>query len=87
MTLRVEWIDGLREPRNAPNPAYPNGIDLDMSIGSTRPSCFTELPYPTKRCGSFIIRCDVCGLIVGVSTAGRADDPRSLKVNCKTREL
>ncbi len=80
--LQVRWIDAGREPACKPNPAYPDGIDLDLRT-EPGPSCSTPLPYPARRCGSFIVRCAVCGLRVAVTTAGRPDDPRSLAVTCK----
>jgi hypothetical protein len=29
MSLKVTWFDGKREPKCAPDPAYPNGMDID----------------------------------------------------------
>jgi hypothetical protein len=84
MSLKVEWVDDHREPRHPPNPRYPDGIDLDIAGPSEAPSCFTYLrPYPTPRCGYFVVSCETCGLKAIVSTAGRPDDPRSLRVRCK----
>lgn len=83
--LTVTWIDRKRDPINPPNPAYPNGVDLDISKGAAR-TCKTDLPYPAKRCGLYVIACEVCGLSVGVTTAGRPDDPRSVVVPCKLGE-
>lgn len=83
MALKVEWIDRCREPRCAPNPSYPNGIDVDSSFGAPA-TCSTDLPYPAKRCGLYVVTCEGCGIRVAVTTAGRPDDPRSLKVACVT---
>ncbi len=80
--LNVDWIDGGREPRAAANPAFPEGVDIDMSNGA-RACCRTDLPYPAPRCGAYVIECDSCGLRTLVTTAGRADDPRSVTVACK----
>jgi hypothetical protein len=82
--LKIEWLDGKREPQCKPNPAYPKGIDVDMSHGAAK-TCFTEIPYPARRCGTYVIECETCGLRVGVTTAGRTDDPRSVKLACKGR--
>jgi hypothetical protein len=82
MTLKVTWIDGHRLPQVRSNPAHPNGIDIDLT-GSASKTCTTALPYPAKRCGMYDIICDQCGLRVAVTTAGRLDDPRSVKVACK----
>lgn len=46
-------------------------------------SCRVALPYPAKRCGAYVVTCRICGTRTGVTTAGRADDPRSLTVSCK----
>jgi hypothetical protein len=81
MTLTVQWIDDGREPQCAPDPAYPNGIDLDISKGAQR-TCSTALPYPAKRCGFYVTRCELCDQSVICTTAGRPDDPRSIKVPC-----
>jgi hypothetical protein len=82
MTHRIQWIDGKAEPKNPPNPRYPLGIDLDMSKGADR-SCQVTLPYPAKRIGYYDVECTDCGIRVAISTAGRADDPRSAKIACK----
>lgn len=78
--MKIEWIDRGREPQCAPDPAFPLGKDLDTTHGA--PSCFTELPYPAPRCGLYIVECETCGLRVGITTAGRFDDPRSVKLAC-----
>jgi hypothetical protein len=77
----VQWIDRGREPQCKPNPEFPNGIDLDCSAGAKR-ACLATLPYPAKRCGVYAIECKVCGKTVAVTTAGRLDDPRSIKIAC-----
>lgn len=84
MALRVKWIDGRREPRVAPNPDYPTGIDLDCA-GGAEPACSVDLPYPAKRIGFYVINCDACGTNALCTTAGRPDDPRSIKLACKRR--
>lgn len=81
MTFKIEWIDGGREPKCAPNPAYPNGVDLNMATSLNR-ACTVVLPYPAKRCGYYHIECKICGLCFAVTTAGRPDDPRSVRINC-----
>lgn len=81
MSLKVKWRDAGREPQCAPNPAYPDGIDLDLSQGAER-TCSTNLPYPARRCGSYLISCKRCGQTFACTTAGRPDDPRSVKVAC-----
>jgi hypothetical protein len=80
--MKVIWYDAGREPKCAPNPAYPDGVDIDGSEGATA-TCTAELPYPARRCGHYTVECETCGLSVGVTTAGRPDDPRSIKLACK----
>ena len=78
----IQWVDGGHEPQFAPNPLYPNGVDLDISQGAV-PSCLVKLPYPAKRVGRYVVECKTCGWTGVTSTAGRADDPRSVKIACK----
>jgi hypothetical protein len=76
----IEWVDSGREPQCPPDPAFPNGKAVDLSIGGR--DCYFELPYPTKRCGVYRIECNLCGYKIAMTTAGRADDPRSLRFPC-----
>ena len=82
----IEWIDGGREPKVAPNPEYPDGVDLDYSIDGQW-KCKTDLPYPAKRIGVYVVNCNECGLRVAITTAGRPDDPRSVTVACKKKPI
>lgn len=79
--LKVEWIDRNREPQCPPNPLYPKGVDVDMSEGAE--SCVTDVPYPAKRCGAYLVECKRCGFSALVTTAGRIDDPRTVRVPCQ----
>lgn len=79
--MKIKWHDAGREPQCAPNPAYPNGMDVDVSDGATL-TCLADLPYPAKRCGTYTVECEKCGLRIAVTTAGRPDDPRSVKIAC-----
>jgi hypothetical protein len=79
----VKWLDHGHEPQCSPNPAYPVGIDLDISEGATR-ACKVTLPYPAKRCEVWVVKCFDCGNVVGCTTAGRPDDPRTIKMPCKS---
>jgi hypothetical protein len=76
----VKWVDGHREPQCEPDPMFPQGKDLCIATGE--PSCGVALPYPAKRCGLYIVECKKCGLRIGVTTAGRPDDPRSVRMTC-----
>jgi hypothetical protein len=82
MTFKITWHDGGREARSPPDPDYPEGIDLDLSNGALQ-TCQTSLPYPAKRCGQYLIVCEACGLTTVVTTAGRVDDPRLVRMRCK----
>lgn len=81
--LTVEWIDMFREPPCSPDPSYPNGIDIDFSFGAVQ-TCKADLPYPAERCGFYKVSCSRCGNNFVITTAGRRDDPRSLKMSCRT---
>lgn len=80
--FKIEWIDAGREPQCAPNPDYPDGIDVDYS-GGAKSACTVKIDYPAKRCGHYTIKCQRCGSSLVCSTAGRPDDPRSVKLPCK----
>jgi hypothetical protein len=80
--FEVRWRDAGREPQCPPNPAYPDGIDVDGS-GGAAVTCTVVLPCPAKRCGAWEVRCQICGYSALVSTAGRPDDPRSVRLPCK----
>jgi hypothetical protein len=77
----IEWIDREREPKCAPDPNFPSGKDV-VTPGDGK-SCYVELPYPAKRCGIYVVECGRCKIRVGITTAGRADDPKSCTIKCK----
>lgn len=79
--MTVEWVDRGREPQCPPNPAYPEGIDLDCS-NHAEVTCKVNLPYPAKRCGYWVVACNVCLQRIIITTAGRPDDPRSVRMGC-----
>jgi hypothetical protein len=78
----IHWIDAGHKSQVSPNPKYPDGMDIDIA-GEASMSCWVFLPYPAPRIGVYQVWCKSCGLSVGVTTAGRADDPRSVRVACK----
>lgn len=78
----INWIDAQVVSQYPPNPDYPNGIDIDVTKGNEK-SCTVLLPYPAKRIGAYHIYCKTCGLNAGVTTAGRIDDPKSVKLACQ----
>ena len=81
---KVKWIDAKKSPQCPSNPAYPDGIDIDVSKGADR-TCTVALPYPAKRIGGYVVECPVCGLTAACTTAGRPDDPRSIKLACQMK--
>jgi hypothetical protein len=86
MVMTVTWLDAGREPREKADPRYPDGIDLDISAGASM-RCVTALPYPARGCGSWLVVCDTCELQIVVTAAGRRDDPRSVRMACKQRQI
>lgn len=83
MTHHVTWHQRGGRPKEPPNPAFPKGVDLDLTNGA-KIACLVNLPYPParKRLGLLTVRCDACGRTVAITTAGRPDDPRSVKLAC-----
>lgn len=81
MTLTAKWVDREREPKCAPNPMFPRGMDVDTSAGAAE-TCSMEVPYPAKRCGVYMVHCDKCGQTVALTTAGRPDDLRKVTLGC-----
>lgn len=86
MRSKIAFVSTGRLPQCPPDPAYPLGIDIDLSGGATK-TCKTSLPYPAPCCGTWIVVCDDCGYGVAVTAAGRIDDPRTLKVACPGARL
>jgi hypothetical protein len=84
MTHRIEWIDRGLEPKNPPDKNFPDGVDLDLRTAEGAASCGVKLTYPAPRCGYFLIVCEDCGMHLTVTTAGRPDDPRSVRFTCKS---
>lgn len=68
-----------RMPKCAPDPAYPEGKDMDMTQGF--PGCAVTL-HQAPCCGTWIITCAVCNTAIGVTAAARPDDPRTIKIPC-----
>lgn len=80
--FEIMWVDRGRYPQVPSNPAFPDGIHLDITRGA-EVYCSTPLPYPAKRCGEYVIRCSICRRVLVVcTTTGRPDDPRSIKFGC-----
>jgi len=82
MGFMIEWIDRFREPQCAPDPEFPDGKDIDIAGPDCR-ACQVDLPYPAKRCGVYVVACPVCQIKFAITTAGRPDDPKSVRIPCK----
>ncbi len=82
--LKATWMSDGRKPTQPPNPAYPDGVDVDMSRAAV--ACSVALDYPAACCGVWLVECPACGLRVAVTAAGRRDDPRSVRVACGSPE-
>ena len=80
--LKVTFLDSGREPKCQAHPDFPNGVDVDISQGAAK-TCIAEIPHPAPRCGVMVVKCDSCGLSVGLTVVGRVDDPKSVKMACK----
>jgi hypothetical protein len=80
--IGVHFLDKGREPQCPPNPQFPNGQEIDASLGAYV-TCTVDLPYPAKRCGLWQVTCSTCGLSVTLTAAGRPDDPKSVKLGCR----
>lgn len=80
--MKIEFLDSGREPQCQPDPAFPEGKDVDASFGSPD-ACTAKLPYPAPRCGLMMVECPKCGLRIALTVAGRPDDPRTVKMACK----
>lgn len=82
--FEIVWDDRGHPPKVAPNPAFPDGVEVDASDGA-RLTCVAQLPYPTGKVnvGTWLVTCKLCRLRVAVTAASRPDDPRSVKLPCK----
>ena len=81
MSLSCEFKpSGRGKARCAPNPEHPDGVDINLANGIA--SCSLDLPYPAPECGIWIVKCDACKQSIGVTAAGRIDDPKSIEIPC-----
>jgi hypothetical protein len=78
--MKVTFFDSGREPKCA---NFPDGKYIDMSLGAEK-TCEVAIPYPAPCCGVMVVECEVCGLRNALTVAGRADDPHTVKMACKT---
>jgi hypothetical protein len=78
--FKLTFISHNRKAQCAPNPEYPNGIVVDTG---KRPACSVDLPYPADCVGAWMVKCNKCGTVAAVTTAGRPDDPKTLFIPCR----
>jgi hypothetical protein len=83
MGIGVIFLDSGREPTRRPNPAYPDGIDVDLRQHALEAACCYNVPYPAPRCGAYHVKCEKCGYVAVITVAGRPDDPRTITMPCK----
>lgn len=83
MGFKLTFLTEGRAPTLPSDPAYPNGMDVEMA--GKHKACVASLPYPAKACGVHIVECEECGCRVGLTAAGRPDDPRSVRISCKPK--
>jgi len=67
-----------------PDPAYPDGINVDCSLGKR--SCMATLPYPAPECGMWFVHCTDCEMTIAITAAGRPDDVRTVRMACLARD-
>jgi len=83
ISISVRWFKRGGKARCPANPAYPDGVVVDMTEGQAR-QCPVPLPYPAKEVGTWYVTCNTCGVKAAVTAAGRADDPREVRLPCNT---
>lgn len=85
--FKITWVDRGHPPRVAPNPDFPDGVDVDVRESLSLRGCYTPLPYPTghKNVGGWRVECRECGTTAYITAASRLDDPKSAVIPCKER--
>ena len=81
--LTAKWYPGGRAPEGEADPTYPDGQDINLDPGKA-PACRTKLEYPARGVGSWRVDCQRCGAVAALFAAGRTDDPRSVRIGCKS---
>jgi hypothetical protein len=80
--ISIRWVKRGDKARSPANPAYPAGVVVDVTNGQ-KPFCTMPLLYPARCVGTWFLTCNICGLTAAVTAAGRADDPREVRLACK----
>ncbi len=71
---------GRGKAQCASDPEFPDGKDIILSDHGK--VCHLALPYPSPECGVIMVKCNYCGLSIGITAAGRPDDPKSITIRC-----
>lgn len=79
----IDWADAHREATYPADPTYPFGCSIDVALDAPR-ACRAQLPSAV-RIGTWVVRCTLCGYVIALASAGRRDDPRSVRVPCRAR--
>ena len=79
----ARWVDQERVSTYPADPAYPHGAAIDVALDAAH-ACRLALPSPTVGCGLWVIKCRRCHYALCVGTAGRPDDPCSVRIPCKS---
>lgn len=85
MTIDIRFIDRGVEPKEKPDPKYPDGRPVNLTTNVLQKSCTYNAHYPAPRCGYYSVLCNDCGFTALVTVAGRADDPRTITIPCKVK--
>jgi hypothetical protein len=78
VTFKFTFLDAGPNPQCIPEAM---GKDLDLSGGN--PGCCFNVPNAASRCGVVLAECETCHALGSFTVAGRADDPRTLKLACR----
>jgi hypothetical protein len=62
---------------------FPNGKIIEISKDNNAHKI--ALPYPAPECGVWILKCETCNFAVGVTAAGRKDDPKQVNFICRCK--
>ena len=80
----VKFLSHGRKAQCQPDPKFPDGQVIDVSRNANQ-KCAVDVPYPAECIGAWMLTCKSCGRTVGITAAGRPDDPKGVIVDCKKR--
>jgi hypothetical protein len=78
----VVWSSTGQKAQKPSDQRYPRGVHIDGRMNKEDPSCIVKLPYPSPCVGAYKATCEICGLVIGITAAGRRDDPKSFEITC-----